>query len=93
MRLDQLHRQSWKLVRIDERLEPVVGVEHGVLEERQEDLEQLATLCEERRQMADQERIHFWLHSWLLLHIPLSVALLVLGVVHAVTTLSSGTIP
>jgi hypothetical protein len=63
------------------------------LEEKQEDLQQLAKLCEERRQLADQERIHFWLHSWLLLHIPLSVALLVLGVVHAVTALSSGTIP
>jgi hypothetical protein len=57
------------------------------LEDRQEDLRQLAQVCEERRQMADQERIHFWLHSWLILHIPLSVALLILGLVHAFTAL------
>jgi len=35
----------------------------------------------------EQERIHRWLHIWLLLHIPLSVALLVLGVLHIVTAL------
>jgi hypothetical protein len=43
---------------------------------------ELETLCEERRQLATQERLHSWLHSWLLVHIPLSVALLVVGVVH-----------
>lgn len=44
----------------------------------------LRTCCDERRQLGEQERLHFWLHSWLLLHVPLSVVLLVLGVVHAV---------
>lgn len=57
------------------------------LEDRSKELDDLARLCEERRQLNDQERIHFWLHSWLLLHIPLSVALLVLGIAHAVTAL------
>jgi hypothetical protein len=57
------------------------------LTEMRDQLGQLATLCEERRLLAEQERIHFWLHSWLLLHIPLSVALLVLGVAHVVTAL------
>jgi hypothetical protein len=52
-----------------------------------EPLGQLATLCEERRLLAEQDRIHFWLHSWLLVHVPLSVALLVLGVAHVVTAL------
>jgi hypothetical protein len=50
-------------------------------------LEQLKTLCDERRQLAEQERIHFWLHAWLLMHVPLSVAVLVLGVVHVVAAL------
>ena len=53
------------------------------MEEVGEQLTQLAGLVEERRQLADQERAHFWLHSWLLLHVPLSAALLVLGVAHA----------
>jgi len=52
-----------------------------------EQLTQLAGLVEERRQLVDQERAHFWLHSWLLLHVPLSAALLVLGVAHAVWSL------
>ena len=31
-----------------------------------------------------KERLHYFLHGWLLLHVPLSLILLVLGVVHAV---------
>ncbi len=57
------------------------------MEELGEPLTQLAGLVEERRQLVDQERAHFWLHSWLLLHVPLSAALLVLGVAHAVWSL------
>jgi hypothetical protein len=52
-----------------------------------EEIGQLATLCEERRQLNDQERIHFWLHAWLSVHVPLSVGLLVLAVAHVVTAL------
>jgi hypothetical protein len=55
--------------------------------EMRDQLGQLAALCEERRLLAEQERIHFWLHSWLLIHIPLSVALLVLGIAHVWTAL------
>ena len=50
-------------------------------------LDELEALCRERRRLAEQERLHGWLHGWLLLHIPLSAALLVLGVAHAVTAL------
>jgi hypothetical protein len=50
--------------------------------------DRLEELCRERRQLAVQERLHHWLHGWLLLHIPLSVALLVLGVAHAVISLN-----
>jgi hypothetical protein len=49
--------------------------------------DQLEKLCRERRELANQERLHHWLHGWLLVHIPLSVALLVLGVAHAVASL------
>jgi len=34
-----------------------------------------------------QERLHRWLHGWLLVHIPISLALVILGVVHAVVAL------
>jgi hypothetical protein len=57
------------------------------MDELQPQLGQLATLCEERRLLRDQERLHFWLHSWLLVHVPLTVALLVLGIAHVVRSL------
>jgi hypothetical protein len=40
-------------------------------------------LCLQRRQFDAQERMHFWLHSWLCVHLPLSAALIVLMFVHA----------
>ncbi len=47
----------------------------------------LENICREERQLQRQRRIHFWLHAWLLVHVPLSIALLVLGAVHAVMAL------
>jgi vacuolar-type H+-ATPase subunit I/STV1 len=49
-----------------------------------EALGDLQSVCEERRQLALQERLHFWLHSWEFVHIPLSYALLALSVIHAI---------
>ncbi|WP_406699650.1 hypothetical protein V5E97_12395 [Singulisphaera sp. Ch08] len=46
-------------------------------------LKSLEAICEERRLLGEQERLHHLLHGWLMLHIPLSVALLVLGLAHA----------
>lgn len=48
---------------------------------------ELETLCEERRLLARQERLHTLLHSWLLLHVPLAVVLLVLSVAHVISAL------
>jgi hypothetical protein len=50
-------------------------------------LEDLQDICDEARQLSRQERLHHWLHGWLLLHIPLSLALILLGVIHAVMAL------
>jgi hypothetical protein len=47
-------------------------------------VDDLEDICEEHRQLARQARLHRWLHGWLLVHIPLSLALLLLGAVHAV---------
>lgn len=50
-------------------------------------LDDLEDICEEARQLVRQERLHRWLHGWLLAHIPLSLALILLGAVHAVMAL------
>lgn len=42
----------------------------------------LESMCEQRRQMDEQSRLQFWLHNWLWVHLPLSVALIVLMFVH-----------
>ena len=48
-----------------------------------QELGTLQTFCSERRLLAGQERLYFWLHIWLYLHVPAAVALLLLGTVHA----------
>ena len=50
-------------------------------------LQDLEDICDEARQLLRQERLHRWLHGWLLMHIPISLALIVLGAVHAVVAL------
>ena len=50
-------------------------------------LSDLEDICDEARQLARQEQLHRWLHGWLLMHIPLSLALILLGAVHAVMAL------
>jgi len=47
----------------------------------------LEDICDEARQLQQQERLHHWLHGWLLVHIPLSLALILLGAIHAVMAL------
>jgi hypothetical protein len=53
---------------------------HGVLRDLEE-------ICEERRQLLEQRRLHLWLHGWLLAHAPLSFALLALAAAHAALSL------
>jgi hypothetical protein len=50
-------------------------------------IEDLEGICEEERQLTLQSQLHRWLHGWLLLHIPISLALILLGAVHAVMAL------
>jgi hypothetical protein len=50
-------------------------------------IEDLEGICEEERQLTRQRHLHLWLHGWLLLHIPLSLALILLGAIHAVMAL------
>jgi hypothetical protein len=50
-------------------------------------LARLEELAELRRRWDAQARLNFWLHNWLLLHLPLSVAMSSLMVLHAVRAL------
>jgi hypothetical protein len=50
-------------------------------------LRDVEEICEERRQLLVQSRLHLLLHGWLLVHVPLSFAMLVLTGVHAVVSL------
>jgi hypothetical protein len=47
-------------------------------------LKALEEICEEKRQLDHQIILHRTLHGWLLCHLPLSLALIVLGFVHAI---------
>jgi hypothetical protein len=50
-------------------------------------LNDLENICEEKRELDQQRRLHRILHGWLLFHIPASYALLLLGTFHAVIAL------
>ncbi|MGZ0168245.1 MAG: hypothetical protein ACKVHE_01680 [Planctomycetales bacterium] len=50
-------------------------------------LESLLAFCEEHRQFTEQVRIRAWLHYWLAIHIPFSIALFVLFAAHVVLAL------
>ena len=56
-------------------------------------VEDLAEICEERRQLARQKRLHHMLHGWLFVHVPLSYALMVLATVHAIQALQYTSAP
>jgi hypothetical protein len=47
-------------------------------------LDRLEVYCDERRLLARQESLHFLLHSWLYLHVPLSWGMTVMMIAHAV---------
>lgn len=49
--------------------------------------DEVGRICEERRLLGEQERYQNLLHGWLIVHIPLSAALLVLGAAHAIASL------
>lgn len=50
-------------------------------------LRDIEGICEERRQLLVQTKLHWWLHGWLWVHVPLSLSLPVLTGVHAVLSL------
>lgn len=53
-------------------------------------IDELAEVCERRRQLLRQRRLMRILFAWLLIHVPLSWGLLALSIVHAVIALRYG---
>lgn len=52
-----------------------------------EALTDIEGICEEERQLRAQRRKYLLLHGWLLVHVPLSITLLVLGGIHALVAI------
>ena len=50
-------------------------------------INELEDICEEERQLVRQVELQGWLQNWLLVHVPLSIALVLLGAAHAVIAL------
>jgi hypothetical protein len=86
-RRSQLLSESWTETRVSglrRRLGLRIG---GAVDDASLALDRLEELVRERRRLAEQERMWRWLHGWLMLHVPFSAALLILGVVHVVMSL------
>ena len=47
----------------------------------------LEDICEEKRELDHQVRLHRLLHGWLFVHVPLSFGLLLMGAIHAIVAL------
>jgi hypothetical protein len=71
----------------DPVLNPMEAMQSFGLATVREQMDELRNLCDERRKLGERERLYHWLHGWLVLHVPLSVALLIFGVTHAVVAL------
>jgi hypothetical protein len=53
----------------------------------------LEAICSKNRQLRFQKRLYWWLHAWLTVHLPLSVALMILLALHVVTALQYSGVP
>jgi hypothetical protein len=50
----------------------------------QAELGALQDICDQKRRLDLQTRLHYWLHGWLIVHAPASLLLVVITIVHAV---------
>ena len=48
---------------------------------------ELESICKERRQLISQNKLQWIMHGWTLIHIPLSMSLLILTLVHVIMSL------
>jgi hypothetical protein len=85
--LEQPEHRGSRLGNVDDAHGAFSGLRTLMPESTQATLQDLEDVCDEARQLVRQEQLHLLLHGWLLVHIPLSLALMVLGAVHAVMAL------
>jgi hypothetical protein len=85
--LDRPSQRRLVLGRADKAKLAFAAVRTLLPEAAQSTLNDLEDICDEARQLRKQEQLHHWMHGWLLVHIPLSLALILLGAVHAVIAL------
>jgi hypothetical protein len=85
--LEQPRLRGSRLSDADNAHGAVWGFETMIPQAAQVTVQDLEDICDEARQLVRQERLHQLLHGWLLVHIPISLALILLGAVHAVMAL------
>lgn len=85
--LEQPKRRGSRLNDPDKAQSAFAGLRTLLPEAGHATVQDLEDICDEARQLVRQEQLHHWLHGWLLVHIPISLALILLGAVHAVMAL------
>jgi hypothetical protein len=85
--LEQPKMRGSRLSDADKARGAFAGLQTLMPEAAQATVQDLEDICDEARQLVRQEQLHHLLHGWLLVHIPISLALILLGAVHAVMAL------
>jgi hypothetical protein len=85
--LEQPKRRGSRLVNADKAHSAFAGLLTLLPPAAHATVQDLEDICDEARQLVRQEQLHQWLHGWLLVHIPISLAVILLGFVHAVMAL------
>jgi hypothetical protein len=85
--LDHPKGRNWRLADQGKASSSFAGLKTLLPESAHATLVDLEDICDEARQLTKQEQLHRWMHGWLLLHIPLSLALILLGAMHAIMAL------
>jgi hypothetical protein len=85
--LEEPKQRRWRLGDADKAHGVFSGLRTLMPPSAQPTLGDLEDICDEARQLARQEKLHHLLHGWLLVHIPISLAMILLGAVHAVMAL------
>jgi hypothetical protein len=76
----ELRDREWSRVQFDHLRREFPEAAWGPLAAMEE-------ICEEKRQLDHQARLHRLLHAWLLVHLPASAALILLSIIHAIGAL------
>jgi hypothetical protein len=85
--LEQPKMRGSRLSDADKAHGAFAGLQTLMPEAAKATVQDLEDICDEARQLVRQEQLHHLLHGWLLVHIPISLALILLGAVHVVMAL------